>query len=120
MGMTTVQDNSVLYLNLTGSFEEKSTGDEALKMLFEKKQDVSSSLDAVLKALRIGKEQDKIKGLFIETKGNSAGIATLYEIRQAAPILIITQARGRCKPFQAIPDSAYKVPWHHRRRAPSW
>ena len=83
MGMTTVQDNSVLYLNLTGSFEEKSTGDEALKMLFEKKQDVSSSLDAVLKALRIGKEQDKIKGLFIETKGNSAGIATLYEIRQA-------------------------------------
>lgn len=83
MSTTTIQDNSVLYLNMASSFSERSKGDETFKKLLGKQDDVPSSLESVLKALKIAKDNDNIKGLFIETKGNSAGMATLYEIRQA-------------------------------------
>ena len=38
----------------------------------------------------------------------------------AAPIIIITQAMGRCKPLQPIPDSTYKDFLDRCRKAPSW
>lgn len=80
---TTIKNNSVLHLKLTGEFEERSSGDATLNMILGKYNDVPSSLDVVLKSLKVAKDNNNIKGLFIEANGNSAGMATLYEIRQA-------------------------------------
>ena len=79
-----VQEKSVLYLNMASSFAERSNPDEALMAMFGNNEDVSvSSLETVLKALRVAKDNKKIEGVFVECNGTTAGIATLSEIRRA-------------------------------------
>lgn len=78
-----VQENSVLYINMASAFEERSNGDEAFDAILNEGKRTSSTLDNVLKALRVAKDNSKIKGVFIECNVTTAGIATLYEIRKA-------------------------------------
>lgn len=82
-GVAAVQDKSILYLNLTGSFDERSTGDEALNALFSEDGTVPSSLETVLNALKVAKDNKNIKGVFVKSNVCNAGIATLFEIREA-------------------------------------
>lgn len=82
-GNANVMDNSVLHLNLFGSFEERSNGEEALNALLGKEDEVPSNLETVLKAIKIAKNENKIKGIFIECNSNVAGLATSFEIRNA-------------------------------------
>ena len=79
-----VQEKSVLYLNMASSFSERSNPDEALMSILGENENMSmSSLETVLKALRVAKDNKKIEGVFIECNGTSAGTATLSEIRRA-------------------------------------
>lgn len=79
-----VQEKSVLHLNLMGGFDERVNSKEAIKSaLLGNGDETATSLETILKALRIAKDNENIKGVFIECKGNSAGLATLFEIRKA-------------------------------------
>ena len=78
-----VQDKSVLHINLTGSFDERTDANEAIMALLDKNQETPSSLETVLKALKVAKDNKNIKGVFLECKGVTAGIATLFEMREA-------------------------------------
>ena len=79
-----VQEKSVLHLNLMGGFDERVNSKEAIKSaLLGNGEETAASLETVLKALRIAKDNENIKGVFIECNGNSAGLATLFEIRNA-------------------------------------
>ena len=79
-----VQEKSVLHLNLMGGFDERVNSKEAIKSaLLGNGEETATSLETILKALRIAKDNENINGVFIECKGNSAGLATLFEIRKA-------------------------------------
>ena len=80
---STVQDKSVLYIDMASSFEERGNGNETFDALLNESKNTSSTLDNVLKALRVAKENKKIEGVFIECNGTTAGTATLFEIRKA-------------------------------------
>ncbi len=76
-----VTDNSVLTLNLNGVISETAstdiigqlTGGEANQM----------GLNDILSAIKKAKEDDKIKGIYIEAGFMQAGVGTLLEIRNA-------------------------------------
>lgn len=76
-----VADNSVLVLQLKGSITEQPTASEALSSLlgndFEE-QGLTEIIDAITKA----KDNDNIKGIYIEAGALEAGTPTLAEIRQ--------------------------------------
>ena len=81
---TVVQEKSVLHLNLMGGFDERVNSKEAIKSaLLGNGEETATSLETILKSLRIAKDNENIKGVFIECKGNSAGLATSFEIRKA-------------------------------------
>ena len=80
---TGVQDNSILYLNLAGSINERQNPDEALKALVFGNEESGNNLGDVIKAITEAKENQKVKGIFIDCKSLSAGMATLKEIRDA-------------------------------------
>lgn len=80
----TISDKSVLHLTLSGGFSERTDVKEQFKStLLGDSKEVSSSLETVLKSLKIAKDNDNIKGVFIECKGNTSGVATSFEIRNA-------------------------------------
>ncbi len=78
-----VQEKSILYLNLSGSYTERTNPDQALMALLNKDNGVQSSLETIKKALAVASENNNIEGVFIECNGNSAGMATQKEIRDA-------------------------------------
>ncbi len=80
---TTVQDKSILYLNLATAFDERSSDNDAINTLLGNKEDKGSSLETVLKALKVAKDEKSVTGVFVDCKGNSAGIASLFEVRRA-------------------------------------
>lgn len=80
---TTVMPNSILHLKLTGSFEERTNIDDTFASLLGEEDLVMSSLEETLKALKEGKTNNNIQGVFIDCKVTTAGVATLYEIREA-------------------------------------
>lgn len=80
---TGVLDNSILYLNLAGSINERPNPDEALKAMILGEEDSSNNLGDVIKAIAEAKVNPKVKGIFIDCKSVSAGMATLKEIRDA-------------------------------------
>ena len=80
---TTVDKNSVLVINLTGSIDER-TEDNPLATLLAGSIAENQSLEDILKAISHAKEDDNIKGIYIEA-GTLIGAApaTLQEIRKA-------------------------------------
>lgn len=74
-------DNSVLVLNLNGTIEEQSSSDFLSQLTGGEMQ--SNGLNEILSAISKAKENDNIKGIYIETGALSTGYATLLEVRNA-------------------------------------
>lgn len=77
----TAKPNTILHLDLSGSLTERS--EEDYKNIVFGSQTNTIGLDDVQKAIRIAKDDANISGIYIETDGLSAGIASLGEIRKA-------------------------------------
>lgn len=77
-----IEDQSVLHLNLYGSIDERST-DNAKIMAFLNDMPTPNSLTDILNAIEVASTDNRIKGIFIECNGTTAGMASLHEIRNA-------------------------------------
>lgn len=64
----TVQENSVLHLNMIGNLNERPSADDALNSLLAQGEDTGTNLETVLKAISIAKDNQKIKGIFMEDR----------------------------------------------------
>lgn len=82
-GTTTIQDNSILHINLSGGLEERTSADEAFNSILRNGEESGSSLDVTLDAIKTAKDNSNIKGIFIECNSCGGGLASLYEVRQA-------------------------------------
>jgi protease IV len=79
-----IESKSILYIKLAGPIPERSKTSEQLFIEELRGGDkTSSSLSAILASIKKAKDNDKIKGIFIDCQGSTAAPATLYEIRQA-------------------------------------
>lgn len=76
-----VEDNSVLYLPLSGAIEERQTAVEFAAILNNETRPVA--LDDILNSIAAAKDDDKIDGIYLDCKGASAGVATRLAIRKA-------------------------------------
>lgn len=79
---TPISDNSVLVIKLNGTIAERAEENPFAELLGESMSE--QGLDDILKAIRHAKENDKVKGIYIES-GTFAGAepASLEEIRSA-------------------------------------
>ena len=77
-----ISKNSILELNLSGALQERSE-DNPLSQLINKEQYQIYGLDDILKAIRNAKENDKIKGIYIQAGAFSAAPSSYEEIRNA-------------------------------------
>lgn len=76
-----VNDNSVLVLNLSGVIEEQ--GQENIQGQLTGNTVNNLGLDNLLSAIKKAKDNDNIKGIYIEAGVLHAGYATMQEIRNA-------------------------------------
>lgn len=76
-----VSDNSVLVLKLSGTMNEQA-GDNTLAQ-FTGNTLSTMGLNETLSAIRKAKENDKVKGIYIEAGAFSADFASLQEVRNA-------------------------------------
>ena len=76
-----VNDNSVLVLNLSGVIEEQ--GQENILGQLTGNTVNNLGLDNLLSAIKKAKDNDNIKGIYIEAGVLQAGYATMQEIRNA-------------------------------------
>jgi len=76
-----VKPNSIMFLDLNGTLEER-TKDNPLKQFFG--EELSTyGLDDILSSIKKAKENDDIKGIYIQAKMLGASYASLQEIRNA-------------------------------------
>ena len=78
----TVSDGSVLRIELNGTVSERAT-ENPLAELMGNKALASQGLDDLLKAIKVAKTNDKIKGIYLEGGLLSADFASLEELRKA-------------------------------------
>lgn len=78
---TFVKKNSIMMLDLNGSLVER-TSDNIFKELFDK-EDSTYGLDDILASIKKAKENDDIKGIYIQATSLNANFASLQEIRDA-------------------------------------
>jgi len=76
-----VGKNSVLVMNLSGTFSEQEQPDLLGKLTGQSMS--SMGLNSTLSAIRKAKDNDDVKGIYIEAGPLSASSATLQEIRNA-------------------------------------
>lgn len=76
-----LEDNSVLHLKLTGSIEERSPADDPFTSFMSDDATAVIGLDEIVAAIRKAKENDKIKGIYLDSRVFAASLATLAEIR---------------------------------------
>lgn len=77
-----ITDNSVLKLDLGCTVEERTSDDDFMSIFIDN-ETRKIGLDKILQAIDAAKNDDRIKGIYIECNGISAGTASLYEIRKA-------------------------------------
>ena len=77
-----LQDNSVLHLRLSGNIVERTPEIDPISLLFSDRGVATTGLNDIINAIRKAKENDRIKGIFLESRTFSASMATLTEIRQ--------------------------------------
>lgn len=78
---THVRKNSIMVLNLTGTLEERAQSNPYDALLGD---DYGvSGLDDILSSIRKAKENENIKGIYLQGEGLAAGFASLEEIRNA-------------------------------------
>lgn len=73
-------DNSVMVMKLDGNITEKDNEGDLFGQLTGNDQ---TSLNQILSAIKKAKNEDKIKGIYLEPTGVEADCATLQEIRNA-------------------------------------
>ena len=81
-----IEENSILTLNLNGSLMEHGSEDPfaSFSAVFNGGDDNSSlGLDEILKAIKHAKSNDNIKGIYLKTGLLQAGVASFEEIRLA-------------------------------------
>ena len=76
-----VSDNSVLVVNLSGTMEEQA-GDNTLNQFLGSAAS-TMGLQETLEAIQMAKENDNVKGIYIEAGSFSADYASLQEVRNA-------------------------------------
>ena len=76
-----VSSNSILYIPLEGSMEERSQEDIYAKLLSN--AELSPSLESILSSVKAAKTDDRIKGIYLKPGVLSCGYASLEEIRKA-------------------------------------
>lgn len=95
-----VKSNSLLHINLNGEITEQQQDNTLQGLLGNDSESVG--LDKILKAIRIAKDNDDIKGIWLESGALSSYPATLQELRQA---LLDFKKSG--KPIYAYGDDTY-------------
>lgn len=78
----TLENNSVLVLNLSGTLSEQSSDPSPFEMI-NGQIDSNPGLTETIHAIKAAKASDKIKGIYIEANGIDADVAQLQEIRNA-------------------------------------
>ena len=78
----TVSDGSVLRIELSGTVSERVTENPFAELMGNKAL-ASQGLDDLLKAIKVAKTNDKIKGIYLEGGLLSADFASLEELRKA-------------------------------------
>ncbi len=78
---TVVKKDSIMMLDLNGSLVER-TSDNIFKELFDK-ENSTYGLDDILASIKKAKENDDIKGIYIQATSLNANFASLQEIRDA-------------------------------------
>ncbi len=80
---TVVKKNSVMLLDLNGKLVERRPETTIFEELFRVGSTATYGLDEILSSIRKAKENDNIKGIYIQAQSLSAPYASLQEIRQA-------------------------------------
>lgn len=76
-----IPDNSVLVVKLDGAIVDKGSDANMIKSLYGNEDNVG--MNDILSAIKKAKDNDHIKGIYLETDGADADYATLQEIRNA-------------------------------------
>ena len=77
-----IKDNSILRLKLEGDLKDRILTDNSFLSIMGKEQK-SYALEDILHAIKKAKEEDKIKGIFIDAGMLNTYYASLWEIREA-------------------------------------
>ncbi len=77
-----LKDNSVLNLRLQGTITDRTPKDDPFLSLLNQSQTSVMGLNDITAAIRKAKDNDNIKGIYIDSRMFSASMATLAEIRQ--------------------------------------
>lgn len=77
-----LKDNSVLNLRLQGTITDRTPKDDPFLSLLNQRQTSVMGLNDITAAIRKAKDNDNIKGIYIDSRMFSASMATLAEIRQ--------------------------------------
>jgi len=78
----TLQENSVLNLRLDGSITERTPEQDPFTSMIGADYPSVMGLNDIVGAIRKAKNDDKIKGIYLDSRMLSASMATLAEIRQ--------------------------------------
>ena len=78
----TLEDNSVLHISLNGSIEERCAEDPFAAFM-GKDEMQTQGLDDLLAAIKVAKDNDDVKGIYLDGGTLSADFATLQELRKA-------------------------------------
>ena len=97
---TMVKSNSLLHIDLNGAITEQQQDNTLQSLLGDDSESVG--LDKILKAIKIAKDNDDIKGIWLESGALSSYPATLQELRQA---LLDFKKSG--KPIYAYGNDTY-------------
>lgn len=79
-----IKDNSILVLDLNGPINERSEEDPFSELFAELSgQQVATGLNQILSSIKKAKDDERIKGIYLESGLLSSGYATIEEIRNA-------------------------------------
>lgn len=76
-----LQDNTVLNLRLNGSIMERTPEEDPFTSMIGSNHPLPMGLNDIVSAIRKAKNNDKIKGIYIDSRIMTASMATLAEIR---------------------------------------
>lgn len=80
-----LEKNSILYIDLSGELLERNPEKDYMGSLVDMgmgEKRTTQSLSTLLKALRCAKENENVKGVYVNCNGISADLASLEELRQ--------------------------------------
>ncbi|MBK5194680.1 MAG: signal peptide peptidase SppA [Proteiniphilum sp.] len=78
----TLQDNSVLNLRLNGPITERTPEEDPFTSLISPDIPTAMGLNDIVSAIRKAKNNEKINGIYLDSRMMSASMATLAEIRR--------------------------------------